>query len=105
MMEFVWTSETLVNLYQSTWHYNPEDSHLHTHCHENLKSYMMVMNLINSLVENVNTLRENTETLLHIIIMTLSITVNQSTNQFYQHFKGAYCLCHQFDDEGSSKHL
>jgi hypothetical protein len=28
MMEAVQTSETLVNLYQSTWHYNPDDSHL-----------------------------------------------------------------------------
>jgi hypothetical protein len=32
-------SETLVNFYQTTWHYNPENSHLHTHCQENLKSY------------------------------------------------------------------
>jgi hypothetical protein len=28
-MEAVSTSETLVNLYQSTWRYNPEDSHFH----------------------------------------------------------------------------
>jgi hypothetical protein len=28
MMEAVWTSETLVNLYQSLHHYNPEDRHL-----------------------------------------------------------------------------
>jgi hypothetical protein len=27
MMEAVQTSETLVNSYQSTWRYNPEDSH------------------------------------------------------------------------------
>jgi hypothetical protein len=38
MMEAVQTSEMLVNSYQSKWHYNPADSHLHTHCHENLKS-------------------------------------------------------------------
>jgi hypothetical protein len=31
-------SETLLNFYQTTWHYNPEDSHLHTHHRENLKS-------------------------------------------------------------------
>jgi hypothetical protein len=31
------TSEMLVNFYQTTWQNNPEDSHLHTHCHENLK--------------------------------------------------------------------
>jgi hypothetical protein len=27
-MEAVRTSETLVNLYQNTWRYNPDDSHL-----------------------------------------------------------------------------
>jgi hypothetical protein len=29
MMEATQTSETLVNSYQCTWCYNPEDSHLH----------------------------------------------------------------------------
>jgi stress response protein YsnF len=38
MVEAVQTSETSVNLYQSAWHCNPEDSHLHTHRRENLKS-------------------------------------------------------------------
>jgi hypothetical protein len=40
MMEAVRTSETLVNFYQTTWRYNPEDSHLCIHCRENLKSYL-----------------------------------------------------------------
>jgi hypothetical protein len=40
MMEASETSETLVNSYQSTWHYNPEDSDLYTHRLENLKSYV-----------------------------------------------------------------
>jgi hypothetical protein len=39
MMEAARTSETLVNFYQTTRCYNPEDSNLHTHRHENLKSY------------------------------------------------------------------
>jgi hypothetical protein len=39
MMEAARTSETLVKLYQTTRCYNPEDSHLHTHRRENLKSY------------------------------------------------------------------
>jgi hypothetical protein len=30
MMEAASTSETLVNFYQITWRYNPEDSHLRT---------------------------------------------------------------------------
>jgi hypothetical protein len=39
MMEAARTSETLVNFYQTTRRYNPEDSHLRTHYRENLKSY------------------------------------------------------------------
>jgi hypothetical protein len=38
-METVQTSETSVNSYQTTRRYNPEDSHLHTHRHENLRPY------------------------------------------------------------------
>jgi hypothetical protein len=39
MMEAARTSETVVNFYQITRRYNPEDSHLRTHRRENLKSY------------------------------------------------------------------
>jgi hypothetical protein len=39
MMEATRTSETLVNFYQTTRRFNPEDSHLRTHRRENLKSY------------------------------------------------------------------
>jgi hypothetical protein len=41
MMEAARTSETLVNFYQTSRRYNPEDSHLCTHRRENLKSYNM----------------------------------------------------------------
>jgi hypothetical protein len=41
MMEAANTSETSVNFYQTTWCYNPEDSHLHTCCCENLKSFFL----------------------------------------------------------------
>jgi hypothetical protein len=41
MMEAARTSETLVNSYQTTRLYNLEDSHLRTHCRENLKSYVV----------------------------------------------------------------
>jgi hypothetical protein len=39
-MEAASTPETLVNFYQTTRRYNPEDSHLHTRSRENLKSYL-----------------------------------------------------------------
>jgi hypothetical protein len=39
MMEAASTSETLINFYQTTRRYNPEDSHLRTRRRENLKSY------------------------------------------------------------------
>jgi hypothetical protein len=39
------TSETLVNFYQTTRRYNPEDSYLRTHRRENLKSYQAIYNL------------------------------------------------------------
>jgi hypothetical protein len=41
MMEAARTSETLVNFYQTTRRYNPEDSHLRTHRRENFKSYIL----------------------------------------------------------------
>jgi hypothetical protein len=43
MMEAARTSETLVNLYQTTRRYNPEDSHLRTYRRENLKSYQATL--------------------------------------------------------------
>jgi hypothetical protein len=42
-MEAARTSETLVNFYQTTRCYNPEDSNLHTHRRENLKSYIYTL--------------------------------------------------------------
>jgi hypothetical protein len=38
MMEAASTTETSANFYQSAWHNNPEDSLLHTHRRENLKT-------------------------------------------------------------------
>jgi hypothetical protein len=39
MMEAANTSETSVKFYQTTRHYNPEDSHFLTRGREKLKSY------------------------------------------------------------------
>jgi hypothetical protein len=41
MMEAASTSETSVNVYQTTRRNNPEDSHLHSRRSENLKSHML----------------------------------------------------------------
>jgi hypothetical protein len=43
MMEAAMTSETLINFYQTTRRYNPEDSHLRTHRRQNLKSYLLII--------------------------------------------------------------
>jgi hypothetical protein len=43
MMEGVQTSETSVNLCQSTRRYKSEDSHLHSHRREHLKPHVIVM--------------------------------------------------------------
>jgi hypothetical protein len=43
-MEAARISETLVQLYQTTRCYYPEDSHLHTHRRENIKSYLDIWN-------------------------------------------------------------
>jgi hypothetical protein len=42
MMEAEGISEMSVYFYQTTQRYNPEESHLHTRCCENLKSYSPV---------------------------------------------------------------
>jgi hypothetical protein len=39
------SSETLVNIYQTTWCNITEDSHLHAHHHENIKSHQKVTQL------------------------------------------------------------
>jgi hypothetical protein len=48
MMEAARTSETLVNFYQTTRLYNPEDSHLRTHRRENLKSNIDFFTVVNT---------------------------------------------------------
>jgi hypothetical protein len=43
MMEAASTSETSVNVCQTTRRYNQEDSHLHTCRRENLKFYLLLL--------------------------------------------------------------
>jgi hypothetical protein len=54
MMDAAWTSETLVNFYQTTRCYKPEDSHLHTHRRENLKSYFEICLFRNPFAVDIN---------------------------------------------------
>jgi hypothetical protein len=54
MMEAACTSETLVNFYQTTRRYNPEDSHLHIRRRENLKSYLLHLTNITSLAKKIH---------------------------------------------------
>jgi hypothetical protein len=51
MIEVASTSETSVNFYQTTRHYDPEDSHLHTCHHENLTSYLGPMSFAHLLLK------------------------------------------------------
>jgi hypothetical protein len=55
MIEAVQTSETSVKSYQSTRRCNPEDSHLHTHRHENLKWHLESYWLLSQLMHIVTT--------------------------------------------------
>jgi hypothetical protein len=61
MMEAARTSETLVNFYQTTRRYNPEDSHLRTHRRENLKSYTNHFIRLRTVVK-IKTFREGIDT-------------------------------------------
>jgi hypothetical protein len=38
--------------YQTTRHYNPEDSHLRTHRRENLKSYLITKKFLKTTIKN-----------------------------------------------------
>jgi hypothetical protein len=66
-MEAARTSETLVQLYQTTRCYNPEDSHLHTHRRENIKSYLCKIVKISNL-QNVCSFPRSSELLLSCMI-------------------------------------
>jgi hypothetical protein len=58
MMEASRPSETLVNVYQITRRYNPDDSHLRTHRGENLKSYWLTLRLVAGSCEHNNELSD-----------------------------------------------
>jgi hypothetical protein len=66
MMEAASTSETLVNFYQTTQRYNPEDSHFRTHRRENLKSNFKVF--IFSVLSELKIIKELIRFILKIYI-------------------------------------
>lgn len=45
MMEAGSFSEMMVHSHHTTWHHILEDSNLHSHCHENLKSHMIMLGI------------------------------------------------------------
>jgi hypothetical protein len=103
MMEAVQTSETLVNSYQSTWCYNPEDSHLHSHRHENLKSHL-TLNL------RLTSLKRLTASLLPTrkfkeLLQGIPIRLEQATCSDHQIRKHVHTLRHFGDTCGSQPHL
>jgi hypothetical protein len=40
-MQAVYSSETLVPIYKSTWSNNPDDQHRHLHCYNSLNSHVV----------------------------------------------------------------
>jgi hypothetical protein len=62
MMEAASTSETLVNFFQTTRRYNPEDSHLRTHRRENLKSYLVDIPVQHKLAQELEVKEDRTVT-------------------------------------------
>jgi hypothetical protein len=67
MMEAARTSETLVNFYQTTRCYNPEDSNLHTHRRENLKSYTVYVASLTEIVVEYQVFERSYTCVEHVI--------------------------------------
>jgi hypothetical protein len=79
MMEAARTSETLVNFYQTTRHYNPEDSHLRTHRRENLKSYFLFFVLQS--VSRANTVSVNLSPLAYCCAFNAAVPLIDCTKE------------------------
>jgi hypothetical protein len=77
-MEAARTSETLVNFYQTTRCYNPEDSHLHNHRRENLKSYLMSKLPLQQMITNQSNYQPTQEVLGSNKPETLQICIKTS---------------------------
>jgi hypothetical protein len=75
MMEAARTSETLVNFYQTTRRYNPEDSNLHTHRRENLKSYLVSSCFPNNIFEAF---------LISLALMMEAVSTSEMSVNFYK---------------------
>jgi hypothetical protein len=101
------TPETLVNFYQTTRRYNPEDSHLRTHRRENLKSYFMLYQVTCLDVSEVNTSVIELALLITNYIEFLMLVVWVVTpcglvdRRRYQCFGGTYCPIFRAEDGGS----
>jgi hypothetical protein len=78
MMEAARTSETLVNVCQTTRRHNPEDSHLHNRRRENLKSYRVVFicSLFNDAVSGSDYIASNNDNELETIWKEAAVASN-----------------------------
>jgi hypothetical protein len=73
MMEAVRSFETMVNFYQTTRRYNPEDSHLCINRRENLKSFLKIHLLV------VRTLNNNPAQGMDVCLFSVLLCVDLCT--------------------------
>jgi hypothetical protein len=81
MMQTAITSETSVNVYQTTGRNNPEDSRLHTRRRENLKSHSVVVVCL-AVCPNVSSSKLLTRFRLNLVLGVYSKTVVLCTPYF-----------------------
>jgi hypothetical protein len=82
MLEATRTSETLVNFYQTTRRYNPENSNLRTHRRENLKSFSQLCNKHHAVF--------NIVACVYFLVLFSNAVVCEAVEQAYQaHFLDA----------------
>jgi hypothetical protein len=78
-MEVVQTSGTLLNSYQSTRRYNPDDSHLHSHQRQDLKSYLIPLSFVRrslKLILNISATKiKSNNKAIHDVSLFLTVTV------------------------------